>query len=101
MAKTTSRARKVKPARHSAGDSGHGDTSLLQRNLPAVSVRDLVVHDDDLVIATHGRGFWIMDNVAPLRQILDAVSAGRLDPRRDQCAGQRESAAAMAAEQSW
>ena len=37
MAKTTSRARKVKPARHSAGDSGHGDTSLLQRNLPALT----------------------------------------------------------------
>src|SRR5262249_24928320 len=32
----------------------------LQLNLPAVSVRDLVVHGDDLVIATHGRGFWIL-----------------------------------------
>jgi len=41
----------------------------LQLNLPAVSVRDLVVHGDDLAIATHGRGFWILDNVTPLRQV--------------------------------
>ena len=41
----------------------------LQLNLPTTSVRDLVVHDDDLVIATHGRSFWILDNAAPLRQI--------------------------------
>jgi photosystem II stability/assembly factor-like uncharacterized protein len=40
----------------------------LQLNLPAVSVRDIVVHQDDLVIATHGRAFWILDNVTPLRQ---------------------------------
>jgi len=41
----------------------------LQLNLPTVSVRDLVVHGDDLVIATHGRGFWILDNMTPLRQV--------------------------------
>jgi len=41
----------------------------LQANLPRTSVRDIEVHDDDLVIATHGRGFWIMDNIAPLREI--------------------------------
>ena len=40
----------------------------LQLNLPVTSVRDLVVHGDDLVIATHGRGFWILDNIAPLRE---------------------------------
>ena len=40
----------------------------LQQNLPMTSVRDIDVHGDDLVIATHGRGFWIMDNVTPLRQ---------------------------------
>ncbi len=40
----------------------------LQLNLPTVSVRDLEVHGDDLVIATHGRGFWILDNITPLRQ---------------------------------
>ncbi|MFI4969258.1 MAG: WD40/YVTN/BNR-like repeat-containing protein, partial [Lysobacterales bacterium] len=36
----------------------------LQQNLPRTSVRDIDVHGDDLVIATHGRGFWIMDDVA-------------------------------------
>jgi photosystem II stability/assembly factor-like uncharacterized protein len=40
----------------------------LQFNLPAVSVRDLVIHGDDLVIATHGRSFWIMDDITALRQ---------------------------------
>jgi hypothetical protein len=41
----------------------------LQQNLPSTSVRDIDVHQDDLVIATHGRGFWIMDNVTALRQM--------------------------------
>ncbi|HZO22186.1 MAG TPA: hypothetical protein VFB37_06735 [Steroidobacteraceae bacterium] len=41
----------------------------LQQNLPRTSVRDLQIHTDDLVIATHGRGFWIMDDVAPLRSL--------------------------------
>jgi len=40
----------------------------LQLNLPAVSVRDLVVHGDDLVIGTHGRAFWVLDNMSPLRE---------------------------------
>ena len=40
----------------------------LQQNLPATSIRDIDVHGDDLVIATHGRAFWIMDDVTPLRQ---------------------------------
>jgi len=43
----------------------------LQRNLPRTSVRDLDVHGVDLVIATHGRGFWIMDDIAPLRALAD------------------------------
>ncbi len=47
----------------------------LQLNMPTVSVRDLVVHDDDLAIATFGRGFWILDDVTPLRQ-LNAQAAG-------------------------
>ena len=46
----------------------------LQFNLPTTSVRDLVIHGDDLVIATHGRSFWILDNITPLRQ---AIEAGR------------------------
>src|SRR5207248_10532580 len=40
----------------------------LRLNLPATSVRDLIIKGDDLAIATHGRGFWILDNITPLRQ---------------------------------
>ena len=40
----------------------------LQLNLPITSVRDIDVHGDDVVIATHGRAFWVIDNVTPLRQ---------------------------------
>ena len=46
----------------------------LQQNLPTTSVRDIDVHGNDLVIATHGRGFWIMDDVSALRQ-MDGVHA--------------------------
>jgi photosystem II stability/assembly factor-like uncharacterized protein len=41
----------------------------LQMNLPPASMRDLAIKDDDLIVATHGRGFWILDNITPLRQI--------------------------------
>jgi photosystem II stability/assembly factor-like uncharacterized protein len=41
----------------------------LRMNMPATSIRDLVVKDDDLVIGTHGRSFWIMDNITSLRQL--------------------------------
>ncbi len=47
----------------------------LQLNLPVTSVRDLAVHDDDLVIATHGRAFWILDNITPLRQMAGSVAS--------------------------
>jgi photosystem II stability/assembly factor-like uncharacterized protein len=47
----------------------------LQLNLPAASVHDLQVHGDDLVIATHGRAFWILDDITPLRQIASAEKA--------------------------
>jgi len=40
----------------------------LQSNLPHTSMRDLWIHDDDLIVATHGRGFWILDDITPLRQ---------------------------------
>ena len=40
----------------------------LQLNLPTVPVYDLVVHGDDLCVATHGRAFWILDDISPLRQ---------------------------------
>ncbi|MBV6521999.1 MAG: hypothetical protein MNPFHGCM_02143 [Gemmatimonadaceae bacterium] len=41
----------------------------LQRNLPPVPVHDLTLRDDDLIAGTHGRAFWVMDNVSPLRQV--------------------------------
>ncbi|HEY3741659.1 MAG TPA: glycoside hydrolase [Bryobacteraceae bacterium] len=41
----------------------------LQNNMPVTSIRDIVVHGDDLAIATHGRGFWVMDQMTPLREI--------------------------------
>jgi photosystem II stability/assembly factor-like uncharacterized protein len=46
----------------------------LQLNLPVTSVRDIAVHGDDLVIATHGRAFWVLDDIVSLRQINDALS---------------------------
>src|SRR5207253_8173358 len=46
----------------------------LQLNLPPASMRDLAIHEDDLVVATHGRGFWVLDNITPLRQITQPVS---------------------------
>ncbi|MFY9748817.1 MAG: glycoside hydrolase [Acidobacteriaceae bacterium] len=46
----------------------------IQYNLPPTSMRDLLLKDDDLIVATHGRSFWILDDVAPLRQM--AADAG-------------------------
>ncbi|HZS44160.1 MAG TPA: hypothetical protein VFC63_03600 [Blastocatellia bacterium] len=46
----------------------------LQLNLPATSMRDLAIHGDDLIVATHGRGFWVLDNITALRQISDEVA---------------------------
>ncbi len=51
----------------SADDGDHWQS--LRLNLPATSIRDLVVHEDDIVVGTHGRSFWILDNVTPLRQL--------------------------------
>jgi len=52
-------------------DGGENWARFKGGNLPAVPVRDLAVHprDDDLVIATHGRGIWIVDNITPLRKL--------------------------------
>ena len=52
----------------------------LQQNLPRTSVRDLVVHGDDLIVATHGRGFWIMDDIALLRQLGDLARDALFKP---------------------
>ena len=45
------------------------DWQSLQLNLPTTSFRDLVVHGNDLVVGTYGRGIWVLDDVSPLRQI--------------------------------
>jgi photosystem II stability/assembly factor-like uncharacterized protein len=50
----------------------------LRRNMPATSIRDLVIKDDDIVVGTHGRSFWIMDNITPLRQ--EAAIAAAKEP---------------------
>ncbi len=45
------------------------DWQPLQLNLPHTSMRDLAIHGDDLIVATHGRSFWILDDITPLRQL--------------------------------
>ncbi|MGA9542714.1 MAG: hypothetical protein WBQ85_04045 [Candidatus Sulfotelmatobacter sp.] len=50
------------------------DWRPLKLNLPTTPVHDLVIKDNDLVIATHGRAFWILDDVSPLRQFNDDVA---------------------------
>lgn len=59
-------------------DDGENWQSL-RLNMPASSVRDLVIKDDDIVVGTHGRGFWILDDITSLRQ-LPIINAG-LDNR--------------------
>lgn len=54
-------------------DDGNNWQSL-RLNMPATSIRDLIVKDDDVVVGTHGRGFWILDNITPLRQMDETVA---------------------------
>ena len=54
-------------------DDGENWQSL-RLNMPATSIRDLVIKDDDIVIGTHGRSFWILDDVTPLRQLSAQLS---------------------------
>jgi photosystem II stability/assembly factor-like uncharacterized protein len=64
-------------------DGGHWQS--LQLNLPRSSVRDIAVRGSDLLVATHGRSFWALDNVSPLRQLTDSVrreSAHLFTPER-------------------
>ena len=52
-----------------------GDTwGPLQLNLPVTSVRDFEVYGNDLIVATHGRGFWVIDDISPLRQVNGEVA---------------------------
>ena len=55
-------------------DDGNNWQSL-RLNMPATSVRDLIVKDNDLVVATHGRGFWILDDISRLRQINNTIAS--------------------------
>ena len=53
-----------------------GDSwQLLQLNLPHTSMRDLTIHGDDLIVGTHGRSFWILDDLTPLRQVSDVAAS--------------------------
>lgn len=52
-----------------------GRWQSLRLNMAPSSVRDIIIKDDDLVAATHGRGFWILDNITPLRQLDAAATA--------------------------
>ncbi len=64
-----------RPCTVSFDDGDHWQS--LRLNMPATSIRDLVVKDDDLVVGTHGRGFWILDDITPLRQIDATTAASR------------------------
>ncbi|MGE5214264.1 MAG: WD40/YVTN/BNR-like repeat-containing protein [Nitrospirota bacterium] len=58
----------------------------LRLNLPATSVRDLIVKDDDLAVGTHGRGFWILGNITPLRQFESVAEVANLDSKSNAAA---------------
>jgi photosystem II stability/assembly factor-like uncharacterized protein len=58
----------------SADDGAHWQP--LQLNLPTTPVHDLIVKDNDLIAATHGRSFWILDDVSPLRQSAAGIAGG-------------------------
>jgi photosystem II stability/assembly factor-like uncharacterized protein len=51
----------------------------LRLNMPATSIRDLCIKDDDLLAGTHGRGFWILDDIAPLRDVGRVFRPGEKD----------------------
>jgi photosystem II stability/assembly factor-like uncharacterized protein len=55
-------------------EGGHWQS--LQLDLPHTSVRDIIVHANDAVVATHGRGFWILDDVEPLRELARGSVSG-------------------------
>lgn len=58
-------------------DDGHAWQSL-QRNLPTTAVHDLAVHDGDLIAGTSGRGFWILDDITPLRTVDAAIAQSQV-----------------------
>lgn len=56
-------------------DGGHWQS--LRLNMPATSIRDLVIKGDDIVVGTHGRSFWILDDITPLRQLSNNIASGK------------------------
>ena len=58
-------------------DAGENWESL-QLNLPVTPIRDLVIKNDDVVLGTHGRSFWILDDIAPLRELNATTAASTL-----------------------
>ncbi|HEX6045413.1 MAG TPA: hypothetical protein VFZ22_13060 [Pyrinomonadaceae bacterium] len=58
---------------HVSFDDGDHWQSL-RLNMGASSIRDLIIKNDDLCVGTHGRGFWILDNITPLRQLQESVT---------------------------
>ena len=50
----------------------------LQLNLPHTSMRDLWIHENDLIVATHGRAFWVLDDIAPLREASSSFADAHL-----------------------
>ena len=77
----------------------------LQLNLPRASVRDITIHGGDLIVATHGRAFWVLDDIAILRQVTDQVrseSAHLFTPEPAvRFAGGRSSERSNAGENPW
>ena len=65
-------------------DGGHWQS--LQLNLPTSPIHDLVVKDDDLVVATHGRSFWVLDDLTPLRQVNDQIARADMNLYQPQTA---------------
>jgi photosystem II stability/assembly factor-like uncharacterized protein len=50
----------------------------LKLNLPPTSIRDLVIHQDDVIVGTHGRSFWILDNISPLRELNASIAGSQV-----------------------
>jgi len=62
------------------------DWQPLRLNMPATSIRDLTIHEDDLVAGTHGRSFWILDDISPLREMSAEIAGAEAHLFRPQTA---------------
>ncbi|MFI5106435.1 MAG: WD40/YVTN/BNR-like repeat-containing protein, partial [Terriglobales bacterium] len=68
----------------STDDGGHWQA--LKLNLPTVPIHDLEIHDDDLIAATHGRSFWVLDDITPLRQVEPGMAVAEMTLYKPQIA---------------